>query len=474
MAPTSDLAATPDSEVTSHLADFAIETSYEDLPDDVVERVRRHVIDEIGCILYGSTLPWIQQIGRAFENLGEANDVGAEGTATIIGRSVSTTPRTAVLLNGTAGHALDYDDHCQDAGVHAGSATIPAALAFSETTGRNVTGEEFLTAVAVGDEIGIRSGYGIGFGSLRGGLHIAGWTGAFAGAATTGKLWGLDHDQFGHALGLAGTQGCGLTGAHSSGADVKRFHMGKAAESGYIAAALADQSFTGDRRIFDDRHGGIGRTMTNNFDLDQVTDGLGDTYRIMDKLSFKTFPSIGMIHAQVDAVHEILGDHGLETGDVDHVVVGVGEIIKSHVGWDYEPTGVMAAQSNTQYAIATYLEDGEITVDSYTDQAIRRPNVVERTNDVEVVVDEEINDLNPGSFGATVRLTTRSGETYTNTVMSPRGFPENPIPDDDLLEKFRNQAGYVLGADEIDRLLTILLNIEEQDDVGELIDILST
>jgi 2-methylcitrate dehydratase PrpD len=445
----------------AELGRYVEELSFDDLPEDVVELEKRHVLDTLGCILYGTTTPWVRKVVKTLAA------TEPEGDASVLGAGPSLSPARAVLVNGTASHSMDYDDHCQDAGVHAGSATIPTALALTETADRIVTGAEFLTAVTAGVEVGVRSGFGIGYGSIRQGWHIAGWTGAFAGATTAGKLAGLTESELVHALAVAGTQGCGLLGAQY-GAEVKRFHMGKAAEAGYLGAMLASNGFTGDDRIFQDRYGGIGRTMSDDYDVDAVTSGLGAEYRMLDKLSFKPFPSVGQIHAPVDATREILRTENVSPDEVRRVVVGTTETVREHVGWTYEPRDVMSAQSNIQYAIATLLVDGDVTVDGYERDAIGRPEILRRVEDVHVEVDDA---LDSETFGATVRVETDRGE-YRNSISTPRGYPSNPMSDEQLLEKFRNQAGKVLDSDDVEAVIDLVFDVENLDDVSELVGVL--
>lgn len=445
-------------ETLLELARFVDDLTYQDVPKDVLAIEKRHLLDTLGCILYGTTTPWVRKVVRTCERLGESGD------ASILGTDHSVQPRAAALINGTASHSMDFDDHCQDAGIHAGSASLPTALAYVEFSDRMVDGREFLTALVAGVEVGIRSGYGVGYGSVARGWHIAGWTGAFAGAATVGKLYDLDVPELAHALAVAGTQGCGLLGAQY-GAEVKRFHMGKAAEAGYLGAALARESFTGDTRIFEERYGAIGTTMSDDYDNDAVVDGLGDRYRILDKLTFKPFPSVGQVHAPVDAAKEILEEQGVDPREVTDVTVRATPTVKDHVGWEYEPEGVMSAQSNIQYALATLLIDGEVTINAYTDDAIRRPEVLDRIEDIKIVVDESLAEE---TFGSVVEISV-DDRSWKNAVHTPRGYPENPMTEEEIRAKFQNQAEKALADAEIERLVNVIDGLEDVDDARKLV-----
>lgn len=450
-------------QITRGIAEYLQTLEPEQLPREVAELEKLHVLDTLGCILYGTTTPWVGKLSSSLAAL--------EGTSrgTTIGANPSLPAGRSVLVNGTASHSMDFDDHCQHAGIHAGSATVPSALGFCRDVDRKVSGSEFLAAVTAGCEIGIRSGFGIGFGCAERGHHIAGFTGTFAAVATTGKLLDLDIVEMQNAIGIAGTQGAGLLGAQY-GADAKRFHMGKAAESGFLAAYYADRGFTGDTMIFEDRYGAIGPTVSHNYDVEAITDELGTKYELLDMLVFKPFPSIGQIHHAVTGVRNILATEGVAPEEVSHVTVKTTEHVKDHVGWEYEPKGVMSAQASMQYAIACILVDGDVSIESFTEEAIHRRDLIERAKDVDVVEDENIED--PNSFGSTVEVTTDRGETFVTTVDEPKGYPGNPMSEEELLDKFRSQARTVVSEEKAERAIDFVLEIEEQDDVTELFDYL--
>ncbi|MFB6310093.1 MAG: MmgE/PrpD family protein [Salinirussus sp.] len=443
----------------TRLSEFLTKVTSEDLPTEVIERERRHVLDTLGCMLYGATTPWVEHVHRTLVRLDES------GQVSIPGMSTSLPPARAALVGGTAAHAMDFDDHCQDAGVHAGSATVPTALAAAVTADRPVSGDEFLTAVAAGVEVGIRSGFGIGYGSVGQGWHIAGWTGAFAGAATTGMLFDLDQPTQAHALAVAGTQGCGLLGAQY-GAAVKRFHMGKAAEAGYLGAGLAREGLTGDTQIFGERYGAIGPTMSDDYDTNAVTAALGSEYRLLDKLVFKPFPSVGQVHAPVDAVRAILEGAEFDGSRVNRVRCRVTPTVKSHVGWKYEPTDVMAAQANIGYAVASLLVDGELTIESFTADAIDRPAVLDRVDDIEVIVDES---LAGETFGAVAEVEV-GDEWYEQSIETPRGYPENPLSDEELEEKFRRQASHAIEPSAVNHVIELVRELPDLEDITVLVE----
>ena len=454
--------------VTGTLADYLADVRYSDIPEPVLGRARWHLLDTLGCVIYGLRTPWVESV---VETLAGMDETG-HGGAVLPTMSLALSPARAALVTGTASHAMDFDDYCQDAGVHAGSAVLPAILAHAQTRDP-VSGREALTAMAAGTEVGIRAGYGIGRGSLARGWHIAGWTGAIAAAATAGTLSGMDREALAHALGLGATQGSGLMGA-TYGASVKRFHMGKAAESGYLGAELSANGLTGDTRLFANRWGSISTTMAEDGDPEAVTDGLGDRYELLEKLTLKPYPSVGQTHPAISGVENLLEESGLDGDEVAEVEIRVTEAAKDKSGWAYEPTGVMAAQSNIQYAVATLLLKGQLSVHDYTEAAISRPAVLGRVEDVSVIADQNLVTDESGfnaRYTTELTLVTRDGTCYERRVDVPKGFPENPMTTDEIKEKFRDQAGAVLEDSAVEAAIDFVANIESVADVSQLLDV---
>ncbi|MFB6312071.1 MAG: MmgE/PrpD family protein [Salinirussus sp.] len=457
-------------QTTGALAEYLSKVTFADLPDEVIERARWHLLDTLGCIAYGLETPWV---GAVVDALGDLGEIG-HGPASIPTTGIAVSPARATLVGGTAAHAMDFDDYCQDAGVHAGSAVLPAIFARAETRDEPVDGRAALTAMAAATEVGIRTGYGIGRGSLARGWHIAGWTGAVAGAAAASVLGGLDRETTAHAIAIAATQGAGLMGA-TYGASVKRFHMGKAAESGYLGAILADNGLTGDTKLFKDRWGSISTTMAADGDPGAVTDALGERYTLLETLTLKPYPSVGQTHPAITGVESILTETEINGEDVDTVEVHVTDAAKDKSGWEYEPTGVMAAQSNIQYAIATLLLEGRLSVHDYTDEAIRRPAVLDRVDDITVRADDALvtdaSDYN-ARYATRVIVQTRDGDRHERRISVPKGFPENPLSPSQLEAKFRDQAGAVLDSSAVETAIDRVADLEACTDVTDLLTIL--
>lgn len=463
-------------DVNSELAEFIVELSYDTIPSEIVRTEKFHILDTLGCMIYGSTTPWVTRFVSALE----ATEDG--GSSTVVGQDTGVTPRSAVMLNGASAHSMDYDDYCLDGGIHAGSATVPPALALAERD-ESIGGKDTVTAVTAGVETGIRVGIGIGRqGGIAKGFHIGGWTGAAAAAATTGKLLGLTVDQQRHAIAMSLSLGAGLLGA-ARGANIKRFHMGRAAESGYLAAHLALHSAQGDTEIWERTWGSLYALAGEGFNPEGVVERLGDEYAITDKLCIKPFPSIGTIHPSVTTVSELIKEHDIESEDVAHIRVFVTKNVEEKVGRDYEPIDVMSAQGSLKYALAAYLEDNELSIHDYTEEAIQRKDVINRTHNIDVVVDESLGTLGAYDFmddtpykrsrRVRLALTTTDGETYERIGDIPNGWPNNPLSEAKIRKKFRNLTRPVFDRDQVSTLQDSILGLENVESMTSLLSTLS-
>ena len=187
---------------TRDLARFGSALSYEDLPQDVIERIKLCVLDSIGCTLFGATLPWTKKLADF------ALSEGARPLASLIGMGHKTSVSLAALVNGTGGHAFELDDIHKESIIHMGSLATPVAFAFAEARGAGI--RDVITAMVAGYEIGARVGNAATMSLFFRGFHPQGTSGAFSAAATAARMLALNPTRFQHALGIVGSQAGGL------------------------------------------------------------------------------------------------------------------------------------------------------------------------------------------------------------------------------------------------------------------------
>lgn len=221
-------------DLTRILAQQASAVSYDALPENVRELARQCVLDYYGVALAGAGDPLVSLL------LDELAEAGGTAQASLIGRSPRLPALSAALVNGAAGHALDYDDVNLAMPGHPSVAILPALLALAEQ--RQCSGREVIAAFVAGYETACRIGAALRPGHYDLGFHATGTVGCFGAAAACARLLDLDTEATARALGIAGTQASGLKSQF--GTMCKPFHAGKASQNGLLAARLASRGFS--------------------------------------------------------------------------------------------------------------------------------------------------------------------------------------------------------------------------------------
>jgi aconitate decarboxylase len=393
---------------TRGMAEFAVNLKLSDVPPDVVARAKGLILDGIGCGLFAASLPWTKIVAKIVHQLEPAG-----GHASVWGRGEKASAVSAALLNGTMIQGYELDD-ANAACFHACAVVLPAAFAAAEFIGADkVDGEKLLTAIIAGFELGPRVGLCMnGDLMMVKGWHPPGIFGPFAAAAAAGIILGLDVDQMAHALGIAGPQASGLMAAQF-GSMVKRMLCGKNSQSGVYAAMLAKEGFTGIENVFEQHYGGFCTTFTqtaDDFDLAQLTDGLGERWETM-RIVVKRFCCSAMVMAPLDAIQELVAETGLKPGDVEAITIAATDTTISHGGWwPYVPSGMTGAQMHIGYGVAMMLIEGDVFVDQMVEANIARADLVELANRVHVVRDLEREKMpRPYHRGAALEVKLKSG-----------------------------------------------------------------
>src|ERR1700730_3153688 len=230
------------------LAAFAAQLAYDDLPADAVLNAKLCLIDAVGCAIFGAGFAW----SRAVMDLIASS--AATGGCAVPGFARRLDPRQAALAFGTFAHAFELDSlRKPGVGAHPGAAVALPAFAVAQAAGRS--GRDLIVAIVAGCEASFRIGAATLHTPELDGFHAPGIVGPFGSAIASGRLMGLSPSQLAAALGIAGSCTGGLlafaagANAGGSGGMVKRLHLGRAAESGVLAAMLAARGYEGPHTI---------------------------------------------------------------------------------------------------------------------------------------------------------------------------------------------------------------------------------
>jgi len=457
-----DLAAL--AQPTEELAAFATRLTYRDLPPDVVAKCRLCVLDALGCMLHGSSLPWTRIVREIVVEQGGASQ------AAIIGTRHRTSVSQAVLVNSTAGHGFELDDAHTRASMHAGSMTVSAGLAVAEWKG-GICGRDFISALVAGYETGLRVGMAGSGNIFKRGFHSAAVCGVFSAAATAGRLIGLDASQMRHAFGIAGSLAAGLMAAQE-GAMVKRLHSGRAAQTGVYAALLASRGFTGIPNVLEAPFGGFFSAMADQHEPEALTAGLGQTWETL-AVGFKPYATAGAIHSSLQALDAIMREHELSADNIAEILVGCTSYCRQHVAWPYRPQGVASAQLNMYYALAAMALFRDAMIEQFSEERLSDSRILDFIQRIRVEPHPRF-DAMGNAFRYAVHLTvrTRTGLSYVRESLYRPGTRENPVSEERLRAKFAILATCALPSDNVKSVVQTVDNLEQLDDSRRLSDLL--
>ena len=441
---------------TSAIAQFVSGLRYDDIPEDVIARIKLLILDSLGCALYGTALEWSRILRTTLTKLDTTKACRVWGT----GEKLSA-PHAA-LVNGTLIQSFELDDVHRQGVLHVGAVTLPPLLAVTELR-PGLSGRDFLRAAVAGYEIGPRVGKCMGPQHIGQGWHSGATVGVFSAASGAAAALGLSPEQTVHALGIAGTQAAGLMAAQY-GAMVKRMHAGRSAQSGLYGALLAEQGFTGIADVFESPYGGFCTTFSRSndrFDLDELSWELGRQWETR-RISLKFYSCVGSNHTTLDAIRSMQAGTPFGPDDVAAIVVHGSHVTVEHVGWPYEPQGLTSAQLNLPFCVATLLLEGDVFVDQFTDDVVDDQERIALSKKVSVVHDPTITERG-SNFRHMVRVDVQlnDGTKLARTVEAPRGSEASFASEADIVEKFKKLAARTVGAAKADEIVNLVLGAEK-------------
>lgn len=452
--------------LTPQLCKFLADTSFDDLPDEIVERTRYLLLDGIACGLVAAKLPWSV---KAVEG---TLKVDGAGVATLWGWDRTMTPLGAALLNGTFVQGFELDDFHPHGALHSSSVVVPAAVAAAEAGG-GMGFHEFLNAIALGYEVGPRVGIALGGAKVTTrGWHSGAVFGPFGAAAAAGKVYDLDAEGFESALGNAGTRAGALMAAQYKSM-VKRMHHGMAAQAGLHGAALASEGFVGIENVIEHEYGGLASTMLASEDVDDLESlvrDLGSVWPMLD-IGIKRHACLIMLHSSVDALLAYRATPGFGLDSIDRIVIEVSESVYKRTSWKMEPPGSsLGSQMNLHYAAAIALIDGGVYVEQFSPESLGRREVWDFMDKVEVVRSDEIDALGRDRRFVTYLSVHRADGGVDRLVGQPP--QDRPFINDDVITKYRGLLGGIVASERIDAIQDLVLSGGADANVLDLVDLL--
>jgi 2-methylcitrate dehydratase PrpD len=417
------------------LAGFAATLRFEDIPPPVVRRAEDLMLDWVGSALAGKGVRPVEIVERFAQRMGPPT-----GEAEVLISRRRTSPLFAAMVNAASSHVAEQDDVHNGSVFHPASVVFPPGLAVAQTLGRS--GQELLTAAIVGYEVGVRIGEFLGQTHYKV-FHTTGTAGALAAAATVGRLLRLSPDQMLDAFGSAGTQAAGLWEFLRDGADSKPLHTAKASADGLMAAYLAQDGFTGAKRILTGAQG-MAAGMSREADPARLVDRLGERWAVAET-SFKFHASCRHTHPAADALLQLMERHALPAADVGRVTAHVHQAAIDVLGPVVDPQTVHQAKFSMGTVlglIATRRRAGMSDFDAH----FRHDATIAFAKKVDMAFDRDVEAAYPDRWIGKVTVETTDGRTLHLQVDEPKGDPGNTLSRPELEDKALGLAAFSAAA----------------------------
>lgn len=442
------------------LAEFAAALDLDRVPTHVLASARVRTLDVLGIALAASVADGAAAV------LGAIDGWGSGGDCTVIGVKRTAAAPLAILANGTLAHSLDFDDTHALSITHASAVVVPVALALGEAGG--LGGRAVLAATVAGLEAITRLGM-----AAPGAFHARGWhataaCGPFAAALVAGRLEGLDVGRLTAALGIAGSFASGLMEYLADGSWVKRVHPGWAGHGGAVAAALARGGFTGPASVLEGRFGFYRAFLGVDPDAGPFAT-LGQHWET-PAIGFKPYPCCHLVHAYLDCALQLRREHALVGDSIEAVecLVPAGEepIVCEPRLAKVRPRTAYDAQFSLPYTVASALLDGRIGLDTFSPERLHERRRLELAQRVTHSIDH--NSPFPNGFPGWIRIRLRDGRSLEAQAPDGRGSLARPLPDEAVVEKFRDNATRALPMEQVREIERLALRLDTLSDIRAL------
>lgn len=444
---------------------FAIELSnkinklqYITLPADAVHWAKVGILDTVGVTLAGAA----EDATRIALGVTGAGN----GPSLVFGHARRIGALDAALVNGTASHALDFDDCNNTLGGHPSAPILPALFALADETG--ASGEAFIAAYVAGFETECKLSMAVNFYQYTKGWHPTATLGVFGSAAACAHLLKLSVEKTAVALSIAASFSSGLKS--NFGTMTKPLHVGHCSRNGLLAALLARDGFTAGPQAFEHKQGyfevfnGAG-----NYDAAKTIPAWANPLDITRPgIAIKSYPCCGSTHPAIDCMLELVRQHNLKPDNVARIDSWTHPRRLEHTNRP-DPQSSLDAKFSVQYTLARALQDRTVKIeqfegDNWKDSATRAllPKIHATTyTTAQFPADNH--------FGAEVKVTLTDGRVVSVKTDQALGRSvDKPLPEDKLKEKFDNCAARALSADNVARLYAAIQDFEKAKDVREI------
>jgi len=439
------------------LSEFVEAVSLDRLPDEAIRAARLVLLDTLGAMVAGSAQPENRRLAAAM------HDRRSRAGATLIGHGGRVDPLLATFANATAGVALEVDEGSRLGGGHPAIHVVPAALAVAEDTGAD--GRRMLESVIAGYEVCSRLG---GATTPKPNVHSHGTWGTIGTAVAVARLAGLDAAGVRSVINLSASMSPANTWTTAlEGVTIRNAYPGRSGLEGILAVDLHRAGFTGLPDAPSDVYGTI---LADRFEPERALDGLGGPLRIQQNY-FKLYACCRYNHFALDALLALARAGEVHADQVERVVVTTIPFGPRMAG--PKPTSMLGAKFSIPYAVAAALVLGRADVSAFAEPALGDPRIRALAGRVEVRVDPEMSPRRADAPTARVEVALRDGRALAGVTSVVRGDFANPVPDEEVVEKFIALTSEPLGPGRAHEVVRAVEKVERLEDVRDLTGLLA-
>jgi 2-methylcitrate dehydratase PrpD len=446
--------------ITLRLAERVCAFAGRDVTPRAMSVARTAIIDTLGVTLAGVPEDCTQILLRT------PGVAAAPGAALVFGTARRTSALDAALVNGTAGHALDFDDFSSDLGGHQSAPLVAPLFALAEE--RGASGMQVLVAYAAGIEAMIRLARAVNFVHYDKGWHPTATLGVFGAAAACGRLIGLDAPRLATAFALAASMASGLKA--NFGTMTKPFHVGHCARNGLLAVLMAEQGFEARHAVLEARQGFL--DVFNGPGLHDAARIFADWAKPLELeapgIALKQFPCCGSTHPAIAMMLKLAKEERITAADVARIEILPHARRMPHTDnpWPVTP---LQAKFSVQYGVVRALLSGTPRMAHFEGEAALEPEVRRLLGLTTAAPHPDMPRDGADQWGAEVIVTTQDGRRLSRRInqMVGRGG-DNPMSAAELWDKFADCAERGIPRENVAPLFDKLECIEETGDIRDL------
>jgi 2-methylcitrate dehydratase PrpD len=410
-------------EFAATYAAFSASLTITDIPPQVLAAARANLLDTLACAFAGRNAPGVQAVSDLAQSWGGAPQ------AAIWCSPARVPAHHAAWVNGMMAHARDYDDTHDAAILHAGVSVIPAAIAAAELNSR-ATGADLLAGIVAGLELVCRLGMATTIGIIESGFIYTSLFGYFGATAAAARVIGLDAAQTQNALGIAYSQAAGTHQVTRDAALTKRMQPGFAAKAALLSVQLAQRDIRGAQNTFDGADGLFRTYLRSGYDKHALRDRLGERFEML-QLSYKPYPCCRFNHTAIDAALAIARQPGFDAARIDRIEVGLNrqayEAVCTPPEIRLRPQTIVQAQFSIPFTVAAALLDGQVSLRHFTDEGVRRPDILALAAKTKCTIDDAIERDWSRSISPAAVLVQSGNIAFQQRIDTPSGHPQAPM-----------------------------------------------